>query len=339
MDNRWYNIWEILISTLSVSSTFISLFYAGFKVNQFHKQLSTDTFNKIMEAMFWTDMFLQFFLEYRSSDRYLPIRDHKKIALKYLKENFILDLLSLMPFEYFVPEREDWVWYDYTCLLFLQRILRLRKAAHQFSPRYFAFVVKSNFDKSRSSFIRRKVKSNEGFDPYEDNNMIVLQVKIIYLFKVIRMACIIFMISYSYGILWWIFISIEKQEPEIFEDDTGTNFMDFFSDKLAPLGADKVDLREDSRNVIIMIYFSITTLTTIGFGDYTPRNNIERIIILFTLLFGVMIFSIIMQMFLEVIEKLNMVEKENEDADNLSRFLGLMTKFNHNRILETEHIR
>ena len=88
-----------------------------------------------------------------------------------------------------------------------------------------------------------------------------------------------------------------------------------------------------------MIYFSITTLTTIGFGDYTPRNNIERIIILFTLLFGVMIFSIIMQMFLEVIEKLNMVEKENEDADNLSKFIGLMTKFNHNRILETEHIR
>jgi len=144
------------------------------------------------------------------------------------------------------------------------------------------------------------------------------------------MACIIFMISYSYGILWWIFISIEKQEPQIFEDDTGTNFMDFFADKLAPLGEDKQDLREDARNVIIMIYFSITTLTTIGFGDYTPRNNIERIIILFTLLFGVMIFSIIMQMFLEVIEKLNMVEKENEDADNLSRFIGMMTKFNHN---------
>lgn len=91
--------------------------------------------------------------------------------------------------------------------------------------------------------------------------------------------------------------------------------MDYFSDNLAPLGEDKVDLRNDSRNVIIMIYFSITTLTTIGFGDYHPRNNVERIIILITLLFGVMIFSIIMQMFLEVIDALNMVEKENEDAD------------------------
>ena len=65
------------------------------------------------------DMFLQFFLEYRSSERYLPIRDHKKIALKYLRGNFILDILSLLPFEYFVPEHEGWVWYDYTCLLFL----------------------------------------------------------------------------------------------------------------------------------------------------------------------------------------------------------------------------
>lgn len=86
----------------------------------------------------------------------------------------MLDILSLLPFELIVPENENWVWYDYTCLLFLQRILRLRKAAHQFSPRYFAFVVKSNFEKSRKEFIKRKKNKNEGFDPYEDNNMIVL---------------------------------------------------------------------------------------------------------------------------------------------------------------------
>lgn len=82
--------------------------------------MTSDIVNQVMEILFLIDMFLQFFLEYRSSERYLPIRDHKKIALKYLKGNFILDTLSLLPFEFFVPDEDtNWVWYDYTCLLFL----------------------------------------------------------------------------------------------------------------------------------------------------------------------------------------------------------------------------
>ena len=46
--------------------------------------------------------------------------------------------------------------------------------------------------------------------------------------------------------------------------------------------------------VIISMYFALTTLSTVGLGDYYPKTNIERIIGSFVLLVGVMCFSFIM---------------------------------------------
>jgi hypothetical protein len=42
------------------------------------------------------------------------------------------------------------------------------------------------------------------------------------------------------------------------------------------------------------VYFSFTTLSTVGFGDYNPRSDIERAFMSMGLLFGVIIFSVIM---------------------------------------------
>jgi hypothetical protein len=80
--------------------------------------------------------------------------------------------------------------------------------------------------------------------------------------------------------------------------------------------------------MIILNYFSFTSLTTVGFGDYTPRSNAERIIIAFGLLFGVMIFSLIMGKFIEIIDQYKSYNASNDDGDRLSQFFGIMKKFN-----------
>lgn len=38
--------------------------------------------------------------------------------------------------------------------------------------------------------------------------------------------------------------------------------------------------------VVAMTYFSFTTLSTVGFGDYHPKSNIERILGIFVFLVG-----------------------------------------------------
>jgi len=61
---------------------------------------------------------------------------------------------------------------------------------------------------------------------------------------------------------------------------------------------------------IILTYFSFTSLSTVGFGDFNPRSDFERVICAFILLFGVAIFSYIMGNFIEILD-----EFKNLNAD------------------------
>jgi hypothetical protein len=59
---------------------------------------------------------------------------------------------------------------------------------------------------------------------------------------------------------------------------------------------------ECSKRTIVMTYYAFTSLSTVGFGDYNPRSDFERIFIALMLLFGVAIFSYIMGNFIEILE-------------------------------------
>lgn len=58
----------------------------------------------------------------------------------------------------------------------------------------------------------------------------------------------------------------------------------------------------DKDSMIRLIYFSFTSLTTVGFGDFNPRSDFERLFIAFGLLFGVAIFSYIMSEAIDMID-------------------------------------
>lgn len=51
------------------------------------------------------------------------------------------------------------------------------------------------------------------------------------------------------------------------------------------------------------MYFAFTSLSTVGFGDFNPRGDIERILCAFILLFGVAIFSYIMGNFIDILDQ------------------------------------
>lgn len=81
--------------------------------------------------------------------------------------------------------------------------------------------------------------------------------------------------------------------------------------------------------MVIALYFSFTTLSTVGFGDYAPRTNDERIVGIFILVFGVAIFSIIMGSFVEILQKFKSLNEEFSD-ERLSSFFEIMRHFNNN---------
>jgi hypothetical protein len=71
-------------------------------------------------------------------------------------------------------------------------------------------------------------------------------------------------------------------------------------------------------------YFSFTTLSTVGFGDFNPRSNLERLYMAFGMLLGVAIFSSILGNFIDMLDTIKNFQKEFEEGNQLLCFFGLI---------------
>jgi hypothetical protein len=80
-------------------------------------------------------------------------------------------------------------------------------------------------------------------------------------------------------------------------------FLNGTDEERPDLFIDTFSMYSNSRteNMIIIFYFAFTSLSTVGFGDYHPRGNLERLMGAFILLGGVAIFSLIMGNFIEIL--------------------------------------
>ena len=72
------------------------------------------------------------------------------------------------------------------------------------------------------------------------------------------------------------------------------------------------------------MYFAITSLSTVGLGDYHPRSDLERIFCSFMIMFGVAIFSFIMGEFIIILEKYEAIGAELDDNQRLAKFFILI---------------
>ena len=79
---------------------------------------------------------------------------------------------------------------------------------------------------------------------------------------------------------------------------------------------------------MIITYFAFTSLSTVGFGDFNPRSDYERVMIAMILMFGVAIFSYVMGNFLEILNKFQKFDETLDHGDDLSKFFGLIKNFN-----------
>ena len=79
---------------------------------------------------------------------------------------------------------------------------------------------------------------------------------------------------------------------------------------------------------MISMYFMMTSLSTVGFGDYYPISNYERIFGSIILLAGVANFSYIMSKLATMIINFNHQNGDSEDNEVIDEFFTLLKKFN-----------
>ena len=113
---------------------------------------------------------------------------------------------------------------------------------------------------------------------------------------------IIMNITYFTGIF---FLALCEMVHDFLENIEVEDFLDQSYDNRPDMFIDTFGFYSNSRkeNLIIVFYFAFTSLSTVGFGDYHPRGNIERMIGAFILLGGVAIFSLIMGNFIENLQE------------------------------------
>jgi hypothetical protein len=92
---------------------------------------------------------------------------------------------------------------------------------------------------------------------------------LVQIYKILRLVIIIFTSSYFLGILWHIFVC-DLQKTEWIDNDinNGPVKPNFATVKLKKYDPDNTD--EPSDVLVKVFYFALTTLSTIGYGDYSP---------------------------------------------------------------------
>lgn len=92
--------------------------------------------------------------------------------------------------------------------------------------------------------------------------------------------------------------------------------------------------RSNFDNSVLLFYFSFTSLSTVGFGDFHPKSDIERLVCAFMLMLGVAIFSYIMSIFLDILNNFKEFTVQYGEGDKLMTFMGMIRKYNNYRHLD-----
>lgn len=150
-----------------------------------------------------------------------------------------------------------------------------------------------------------------------------------YFLKIVRLVVIILALSYFFGIFFLVVCEAVldfQYEVKIQDFREGTVNMDDLPELfLTYFGFDKLNSYE---MLIISTYFACTSLSTVGFGDFTPRGNVERFLGAFILLFGVAIFSIVLGNLIDILGDFKEFHKDIGDGESLSLFFGTIKYFN-----------
>ena len=106
-----------------------------------------------------------------------------------------------------------------------------------------------------------------------------------YLVKTLKLIVIMITMTLFVAFFWFIFCDIRLTLGSLMliDEEDQLNFIEYN-------GLEGNDIYQQC---LTFIYFSFTTLSTVGFGDYHPRTNIERFLGAFILLSGVTITSYI----------------------------------------------
>lgn len=145
-----YQAFSIFIVLLCILSSFIYAFFAAFRYDTDDSISGKMLFDQdeivimnnmevIIEIIFVVDMATKFFVEYREESTNLLVRDISLISIRYIKNEFIMDLIPLLPLHSFFT-------FKFSHLLYILKCIRMLKTFQLLDTGRFMKHVKKYYE-------------------------------------------------------------------------------------------------------------------------------------------------------------------------------------------------
>ena len=299
-NSSFKKFWDIIVELTLAYNVITTLFFLAY--SKPGKSLS------IIDLICWVILFfdipITFFTEIKTRKGVLS-KSFSKISKYYLKSWFVIDILSILPLSMF----------NYVNVEYYLRMLRLLKLPG----------VLNITDGNGLSFLLTFVNLGQK----EKNGKVFYSLKVRVLASIIQIFVTIIFLVYFLGCFWFWFqktvanyrYSQGSQDEEEFQEAFNLN----------ELHIEHIALRNT--------YYMLTTISTIGYGDYLPKNTYEMAFIALVMLFGVTLFGFVLASFNSVMKFFNDIGKNDEIGklniwlDSIENIKGKMKKRLRKRIL------
>lgn len=231
--------------------------------------------------------------------------------MRYLKGDFWIDFLLLIPCNAIFTFR-------YSRLLFLLKCYRIIGVFALIKQEVLMSHVKAYYNRRLARIVKiEELRNNIEIDQNKVDEIIVIG----FVVKIIKLIIVIFCIAWFMGIIYYIYCDIandfylvgDTSKPH--ENFIGNYFNQAYEGQSA---------WSNKERALGILYFLFTTLSTVGFGDFHPINEVEAAFTAGVLLAGVSIFSFVMGSFIEISDAALSMNDDFDDGDELSRFFGLL---------------
>lgn len=283
-----------------------------------------------LDIYFGLDMVKCFLTDYTPIGEGKPVRNLVKIALNYLKNGFLRDFIMWIPIfrliRLLVGEKAR--------LILFIKCLRIIKGFRIFNVNLL--MKKLRIFLLSKSESRCLTDAKYKFDQYEDHNLIMMQMYLHYSLTTFKMVISIFNIVFFMSIFWFVFTSelLQFHEREIENDYCHREGLSWFHCSYNnQYFIDRYGLEKDDhmQTLVLLMYFSFTTLSTVGFGDVIPVADFERGLAVLILIFGVAMFTVIKGNFQDILFSFNNLNADFDDSYNLNTFHSLLKRYNKNK--------
>ena len=265
-DNKYKGYFDCVLTFILVYSSIILPYTMAFYDNE---STSDKVIDWIFTFILLCDIVLSFFSAYIDNDDNV-IKNRKRIIHNYIKSWFVIDVLSIVPFNYFTFINHN------THQVF--RVLRMFKLIR------ITKLLKNNNAQKVITQLFERIKISQNIK------------------RLIIFIYIFLLLNHISSCIWYFVAKVQNLNP------------DSWVTRLGYIDSSNYEI------YIISFYWTLTTITTVGYGDISAGSSIEKTYNLFLMIFGVIIYSFAIGSLSSIVSSLDSNTAEmNQKLQILSR--------------------